>query len=402
MLTFITIVLIFYIFILRKKVEQKQLEYLYYRDIPTQDTPAYVGKVIKGYSDGNDIISTILDLKMRGFIDILSKNINGKEKKILSYTGKNKNIELEEHEIFLINQLFKNDNEIIFEDYIVSSKFKYDFKVFDKMLERKVQRNSIKRESNIKSINKIIFLIAFAILGITIFYAILQPITILAIKDVNKNIVANIFISLIIYIGIAYIYVSYINKKSMINNIIAVRITYIVCFVIICILIITFNFENMIQILKNEMIWYKTIISFITAIMTLLYMFNIIKQKDEKGYLFYTVIVLTIIDIILKCNIAISINIVLFSVYSFMITPKYFNLKQEDYIYKWNCFKNYLQDYSMLGSQEENTILIWERYLIYAISLGINKQIIKKYTELAHINLLNENYYKKFYMEYID
>lgn len=402
MLTFITIVLIFYIFILRKKVEQKQLEYLYYRDIPTQDTPAYVGKVIKGYSDGNDIISTILDLKMRGFIDILSKNINGKEKKILSYTGKNKNIELEEHEIFLINQLFKNDNEIIFEDYIVSSKFKYDFKVFDKMLERKVQRNSIKRESNIKSINKIIFLIAFAILGITIFYAILQPITILAIKDVNKNIVANIFISLIIYIGIAYIYVSYINKKSMINNIIAVRITYIVCFVIICILIITFNFENMIQILKNEMIWYKTIISFITAIMTLLYMFNIIKQKDEKGYLFYTVIVLTIIDIILKCNIAISINIVLFSVYSFMITPKYFNLKQEDYIYKWNCFKNYLQDYSMLGSQEENAILIWERYLIYAISLGINKQIIKKYTELAHINLLNENYYKKFYMEYID
>ena len=74
---------------------------------------------------------------MRGFIDIHEKNINGKLKRILSYTGKNKNTELEEHEIFLIDQLFKENDEIIFEDYISSDKLKNDFKTFERMLERK-------------------------------------------------------------------------------------------------------------------------------------------------------------------------------------------------------------------------------------------------------------------------
>ena len=401
MLILIAIILILYIYILRKKINQNQLEYIYYRDIPTKDTPSYVGKIIKGHTDGNDIISTILDLKMRGFIEFLPKNIKGKEKKVLLYTGKSKN-ELEEHEIFLINQLFKEDSEIVFEDYIASNKFKNDFKVFDKMLERKVQRNSIKRESTIKSINKIIFLIAFATLGITIFYAIMQPILILIISNVNINIISNIIISAILYIGIAYIYVSYINKKSSINNIIALRITYIFCFIIICVLVLTFSFDNIMKILQGEIIWYKIILSFVSAIITLLYMFNVIKNNDKSGHVWIAVLAITLLDILLNCKIAICINIVLLSVYSFMITPKHLNLKQEDYIYKWSCFKKYLQDYSMLGSQEENAILIWEKYLIYAISLGVNKQIIKKYTELANINLFNENYYKKFYIEYID
>lgn len=59
-------------------------------------------------------------------------------------------------------------------------------------------------------------------------------------------------------------------------------------------------------------------------------------------------------------------------------------------------------DYSMLKNHEEDTVLVWEQYLIYTISLGVNKQIIKRYTELAHINLFNENYYKKYYIEYIE
>ena len=402
MLTFISLVLIFYIFILKKKVEKDKLEYIYYRDIPTKDTPSYVGKIVKGHTDGNDIISTILDLKMRGFINISVKNVKGKEKRILSYTGKNKNIELEEHEIFLINQLFRNDNEIIFEDYIASDKFKYDFKAFDKMLERKVQRNSIKRESSIKSINKIIFLSAFAVLGISIFYAILQPIMILLIKDINARIITNVISSAIIHLGISYIYISYINKRNMIDNIIVVRITYIVCLITICLFITTFNLENVIRILQSEIIWYKIIIDFIIAVITLLYMFNMINNRDEKSYLLYGIIGMTVLEIMLNCKIAICINVVLLSAYLFMITPKYFRLKQNDYIYKWTSFKKFLEDYSMLDTQEENAILIWEKYLIYAISLGVNKKIIKKYTALAHINLFNENSYKKFYREYID
>lgn len=402
MLTIITIGLIFYIFILKKKIRKNKLEYIYQREIPTQDSPAYVGKIIKGHTNGNDIISTILDLKIRGYIDISKNSINGKEKTILTSTEKNKNIELEEYEIFLLNQLFKDDSEIVFEDYISSDKFKNDFKVFDKMLERKIERKSIKNESFIKKINKIIFFSVFILLGISIFYAIFQPIIILTIKDTTISIIINIIISAVIYIGIAYIYISYINKKSLIHNIIAIKITYIICFIILCLIISTFNFENLLKILQNEIVWYKVIISFITAIITLLYMFNVIDNKDEKSYFLYFITGIALLNILINCKIAISINIILFSIYSFMIIPKEFNLKKDDYIYKWMSFKRFIEDYSLLANQDENALLIWEKYLIYAISLGINKKIIKKYSQLAHVNLLNENYYKKFYKEYID
>lgn len=402
MLIFIVIILILYIFILRKKLENDKLEYVYYREIPTHDTPAYVGKVIKGHTDGNDIISTILDLKMKGYIDVSIVKVKDKEKRVLSYIERNKNNELEEHENFLINQFFKDNKEIIFEDYISSDKFKTDFKVFDKMLERKVERNIIKKESNIRIINKIIFLTFFTILGISIFYAILQPIIILTIKDTNTSIITNVIISAMIYIIIFYMYVSYINKKGMLNNIIAVKITYITCFVFMSLLVTIINLEAVIRVLQSEIIWYKIIISFITAIITIIYMFNIINIKDEKGYILYIIIGIILLDIILNCKISICINIVLLSNYLFMITPKHFNLKENDYIYKWTSFKRYLEEYSMLKDQKENAVLIWERYLIYAISLGINKKVIKQYTKLAHINLFNEDYFKKFYEEYID
>lgn len=80
MLAFIIIVLIFYIFILRKKIEKNREEYIYLREPPTNDTPSYVGKVIKGHTDGNDIISTILDLNMRKFINISVENVKRKRK----------------------------------------------------------------------------------------------------------------------------------------------------------------------------------------------------------------------------------------------------------------------------------------------------------------------------------
>ncbi len=103
MLILIIIVLLAYIFTLKIILEKNRKNDIYYRKIPTKDSPAYVGKVLKGHADGNDIISTILDLNMRGFIDISTKNINGKLRRELLCTGKNKNTELEEHEIFLID-----------------------------------------------------------------------------------------------------------------------------------------------------------------------------------------------------------------------------------------------------------------------------------------------------------
>ena len=398
----IIIILLVYIFLLKRILNKKRKEYIYFRKAPTQDSPAYVGKIIKGYVDGNDIISTILDLNMKGFIDIHERNINGKLKRVLSYTGKNKNTELEEHEIFLINQLFKDNDEIFLEDYISSDKLKNDFKTFERMLERKEKRYIIKKESTIKNVTKIIFLITFSILGISIFYAIVQPFMIFILKDTCESIVYSIIISLLIHLLIAYKYISYINTKKLIKNILTAKIAYIFCFVILLILVSIINYDEIIKLLQNELVWYKMIISFMLSIITLLYMFGIINYKDENNYFLYFIIAFIFLEIILNCKVAICINIILLSIYSFMVTPKYINLKDEEYMDKWISFKRFLENYSMIKDKEEKDVLIWKEYLIYAISMGVNKNIVKKYANLAHINLFNKEYYKKFYKEYID
>lgn len=83
MLIVILIILILYAFILKGKILKKDLQYIYYRDIPTKDSPAYVGKVIKGHANGNDIIATIIDLYYRGYVGISEENVKGKNKKVL-------------------------------------------------------------------------------------------------------------------------------------------------------------------------------------------------------------------------------------------------------------------------------------------------------------------------------
>ena len=183
MLIFILIILILYTVILKQFVLKKNVPYIYYRDIPSEDTPAFVGKGMKGHVDGNDIISTILDLCYRGYISITTENIRGKNKRILHLQKNANTIDLQEHELFLINQIFKNNSSIIFDDYLHSKKFKSDFKAFDKMLDRRVERKSIFKSSLLKNINKIIFLITFLIFGVLIFYSIILPIVSIVFKS---------------------------------------------------------------------------------------------------------------------------------------------------------------------------------------------------------------------------
>ena len=96
-------------------------------------------------------------------------------------------------------------------------------------------------------------------------------------------------------------------------------------------------------------------------------------------------------------NIVIHKQATLWATEKYSATPE---LRQE--ALKLAGLKKYLEDYSMLGEQEENAILIWERYLIYAISLGINKKIVRHYGKLNRISLIDENYMRKFYIEYLE
>ena len=406
MLVFVLIVVIAYTFLLRKKLLNDKEQYLYYRDIPSNDSPALVGKIVKGHTDGNDIIATILDLNYRGYIRITTEEIKGKEKRVLYLEKSVRTTELQEHEMFLINKIFKNNNRVIFEDYIKSNKFKQDFKAFDKMLERRIERKTIYRNSLLKNVNKILLLISYCIFGISIFYSIILPIT-LGVNNVIRldtkiAIIMNLIISVILYLLVSYKYILYIEKSTNARENINLSITYIILSVVLGCCIIFNNYNNIFSIFYEEFIWYKVIINFIVSIVTMMYMFNIIKHTEKEEYIYYMFIIISLFAIILNMKLEMGISIIFFVTYIFFKSPKHSNLKQDDYVCKWIYFKKYLEDYSMLLEQESNAIVIWEKYLIYAITLGINKKILKKYAKLNNIQLLNEVYLKKVYVEYFE
>jgi len=49
----------------------------------------------------------------------------------------------------------------------------------------------------------------------------------------------------------------------------------------------------------------------------------------------------------------------------------------EQYI-MWKAFKRFLKDFSRLKHAEVPSIILWEHYLVYAISLGVAKKVIKQ------------------------
>ncbi|NSW90403.1 MAG: DUF2207 domain-containing protein [Firmicutes bacterium] len=45
---------------------------------------------------------------------------------------------------------------------------------------------------------------------------------------------------------------------------------------------------------------------------------------------------------------------------------------------KWKAFRKFLKDFSRLREAEIQSIILWEHYLVYAISLGVAKEVIKQ------------------------
>lgn len=227
MLIVICILFIIYCLIINYKVLKEEENCIYIREFPSNDKPAFVGKIVKGKIDGNDIVATILELERKNIIKISLEQINGKNEKILTMNKEIKSLELEEEELFLINKIFKNNKKILFKDYIKSKKFKNDFKAFDDMISRKIDQKKLNKESKIRNINKIIFISIFLTFGITIFYSILNPFISIISINTNIKIIVNIILSAIIQVVIAKLYINYISKKSLIRENINLKISYI-------------------------------------------------------------------------------------------------------------------------------------------------------------------------------
>lgn len=63
---------------------------------------------------------------------------------------------------------------------------------------------------------------------------------------------------------------------------------------------------------------------------------------------------------------------------------------QEDYV-RWQAFRRFLQHFSQMERQGIPALVIWEHYLVYAVSLGVAKEVLKQ-LELVFPNLESDGY----------
>ena len=270
---------------------------------------------------------------------------------------------------------------------------------------RRIERKKVYKDSIFRNLNKILLLLSYFIFGINIFYSIILPITfgVNSIErfDTKILVIINLIISIIVYLLVSYKYISYIEKSTNARENINLNITYIILSIVLGCFIIFYN-NNLFSVLYSEFTLYKAIINFIISILIVMYMFNIIQHTEKEEYLYYLFIIISIFAMFFNMKLTMGISIIFFINYIFFKSPKYSKFKQDDYIWKWIAFKKYLEDYSMLSEQDTNAIMLWEEYLVYAIALGVNRKIIKKYAKLNNVALINDIYLKKVYVEYFE
>ena len=77
-----------------------------------------------------------------------------------------------------------------------------------------------------------------------------------------------------------------------------------------------------------------------------------------------------------------------------VVVPLFFKRRsasgQEDYE-KWKAFRRFLLDFSQLDKHEIPSLVIWEHYLVYAVTLGVAKEVIKQ-LELVFPNMQDGDY----------
>lgn len=75
-------------------------------------------------------------------------------------------------------------------------------------------------------------------------------------------------------------------------------------------------------------------------------------------------------------------------VFNRIIPTYYLSLQGEKERLKIQEFKNYLEKYSIIEERKLEEIVIWDKYLVYAIALGITNKIPKKiYETYMNINI---------------
>lgn len=367
----------------------------YYRDIPSSKSPAQVGLLVKGKVDGNDIISTLLDLNMRGFIEIENRYIDNQEKCVLKLVPRERILSLNEYENFLINQVFKDNTEVVFDDYLRHNNTQEMYNAFNIMVKKRITDESVHKISWKKNIFKINFIVCYLLFGLSLFYPIFQ----IMFRNFEINsVVISLVLGFMICVIFFLLYNSFVNSSRLKLDKLILEISYPIIFILGIIIIGSYFIDKNIG-FDSEI--YFQAINILFSIFAI-YTFISSSKKERNATFEFLFIIYSIISMIFNNTIGVMIGIIYFSLRSYQIAPNHINYKDNDELTKWIALKKYLNDFTIIGQREMQEVKMWEKYLVYAISLGVNKKCIEEYTKLSHLKMLNENIINKFYIENID
>ena len=361
--------------------QKKSIEY--YRDIPSNENPALVGLMVKGNVDGNDIVATILDLWEKDYISVEYRLINDTQKCILKDSGKDRFLTLKDYENYLLDEIFKENSEVVFED------FEIVFKNIGNMISRRINIKATHKVSYKKLFNKVNFLVNYVVLGFSLFFSI----TYMLVNDFLISLAISYLVNLMLFVVIRSLLVKNENGiESLLFGItFAVSILYL-GLIAIMYLISDFDFS-----INNTLLIINILASLIFIACLLIGDYD---KKIKMTILDYIMIICSLLSICLGNLIGLCIGIIYYSHRLYLKSPKHVYLYNDE-IEKWIALKKFLNDFSYISQRDLMEVKVWDKYLIYGISMGVNKKIVLEYAKMANIKLINNTILDKCYSENI-
>lgn len=91
---------------------------------------------------------------------------------------------------------------------------------------------------------------------------------------------------------------------------------------------------------------------------------------------------------------ALFVNTVILGMMSYKVNV--FSQKGVDEKEKWKAFKKYMEEFSLLKEKEVPSLVLWEKYLVFATAFGISEKVLKQlkviYPEITDMNSSMYNY----------
>ena len=367
-----------------KNTNEKNFDY--FRDIPSNLKPAEVGFMVKHDINANDIIAILLDLYKREFLNINYQIIDGKEKCVLSLTEKDRFTSLNDYENYLLDQIFNNTNIAYLDDVFKDKDFNILFRSIANMIDKRVDINSKHHISIKRLFSKVNYLSNYLVLGFAFFFSSLYLIT--------NNVLISIVVSYVINTFLFLIINSFLNSSD--NRIESKVYSYTIfsSLIYFSLLLMVFLLSDM----NYEVNSYIEIINIIFAFITICLSFIDFKNK-KINFADMLFLIFAIVSIIFVSPIGVCLSIIYISNQIYRLSPKHIYLDEKLEIDKWIGLKNFLNDFSLMSEKTVHEVELWDKYLIYAISMGVNKDSVNKYLSMPNIKLDNRNIVEKFYKD---